>query len=115
MSSKKRSETYTVGDVVTVDGNGSSLESGRLGITVGSTIGLFEVGIGRDTKISSIDICLFTITGTESFLDESLVGPEDFLEFLGRYVVEEDTFTELAIDDCESLLSVSGLPELDQR
>ena len=100
---------------MTVDGDGSGLESGRLGITGGSTVGLFEIGVGRDTEISSIDICLFTITGTESFLDESLVGPEDFLEFLGRYVVEEDTFTELAIDDSESLLAVSGLPELDQR
>lgn len=96
--------------MVTVDGDGSGLESGRLGITVGSTIGLFEVGVGRDTKISSIDIGLFTITGTESFLDESLVGPEDFLKFFGRYVVEEDTFTELAINDGESLLSVSSLP-----
>lgn len=111
----KRSETHTVGDVVTVDGNGSGLESGRLGITVGSTIGLFEVGIGRDTKISSIDISLFTISGSEPLLDESLVGPEDFLEFLGRYVVEEDTFTELAIDDGESLLSVSSLPGFGQQ
>jgi hypothetical protein len=67
--------------VVTVHRYSSSLDSSRLGITIRSAVCLFEISIRRNTKISSIDISLFTLSRTESFLDERLVGSEYGLKF----------------------------------
>jgi len=76
-------------------------------VTVGVTVGVL---LGVDSKISSIDVCLLSISGTESRLDEFLVGLQRRLELLDWDVVEELALSELAIWNSESLLSISGLP-----
>jgi hypothetical protein len=83
--------------------------SSRVTVGVAVTVGVL---LGVDSKISSIDVCLLSISGTESGLDEFLVGLQCRLEFLDGDVVEELAFTKLAIWNSESLLSISGLPDI---
>lgn len=104
----------------TIDGDTAGLDSGRLGarveavrlqarsstVPVGFTI---DVSLRLGAEISSIDIGLFTVPGTESGLDKLLVSLEHRLEFRDGNIVEEDTFSKLAIWYSESLLAISSL------
>ena len=110
--------TYTI-DNMSIGRYTTSLDSGFLSlvktvglqrrsrVTVGVTVGVL---LGVDSKISSIDICLLPVSGTETRLDEFLVGLQCRLELLDGDVVEELAFTKLAVWHRKSLLSVSGLP-----
>jgi len=78
-------------------------------VTVGVAVGVL---LGVDSKISSIDVCLLSISGTESGLDEFLVGLQCRFELLDGDIVEELALSKLAIWNSESLLSISGLPDI---
>jgi hypothetical protein len=74
--------------------------------------GSASVGLGVDTEITSVDVRLFALVAWESVLDELLVCSQDGLELGSGDVVEEDAFTEFTVGNGESLLAVSGFPDV---
>lgn len=116
-----RGETYAISDVTVTIGDSSRLE-GSLASPIGTILletlgGLFTargfaigVRLGASSEITSIDVCLFTVTGTVSGLDELFVRLEDGLQLRDGDIVEEDAFSELTVGDSESLLAITGLP-----
>lgn len=68
------------------------------------------IRLGLGTEISSIDVRLDPVPGTETRHDELLVGLEDGAELFDTDIVEEGAGAEASIGNCESLFTVSCLP-----